>query len=148
MYSDPKAADIVFAAEWPLTAIGLDVTSKVVMVESALKRIAESAGEKGRWVDTMSRTYLEFERSIGLDGIKIHDPAALACLVDPSLFEMLSAPVCVAQEGLAEGQTIAARDWHVDRLSPWNKRPQHQIAVDVDKEGVLKLVESRLSSLS
>jgi len=144
IYSDPGAADAVFAADLALTAIGLDVTANVIMEEAALQRIAQSREGKNGWIHKMTGVYLEFERSIGVDGIKMHDPAAVTYFVRPDLFETVKAPIAVVPSGLAEGQTIATLDWHIDRLSPWKDRPRHRIAVGVDAAGVLGLVEERL----
>ncbi|MGO4838411.1 nucleoside hydrolase, partial [Rhizobiaceae sp. 2RAB30] len=83
---DPHAADIVFGTRWPVTAVGLDVTRKVIMGPKDLDRLA-AGGEAARFIAESSRGYRRFHERFGVDGFYVHDSSAAAFVVDRSLFE-------------------------------------------------------------
>ena len=63
IFGDPHAADIVFRAGWPLTMVGLDVTTKVRMKDDLLSRLAESNPELGGFIFDITRFYKAFYES-------------------------------------------------------------------------------------
>ena len=80
-----------------------------------------------------------FNKFHGLGGnIYTHDPSAIAFAIDPGLFQTRAAPVYVETKGRCAGQTIA--DWK----RQWGDRPDVNICVDVNSEGVLALIKDRL----
>lgn len=108
-YGDPHAADIVFQADWDVTAVGTDVTRQVMIDQDDLDELARRNPLAGGFVRDMTAFYLEFHRSIGVTGgFYVHDPTALIYLVRPDLFEVTRAAIRVVTDGLAVGQTIAA----------------------------------------
>lgn len=143
---DPHAADIVFGARWPVTAVGLDVTRQVIMGPDDLDRLA-SGGEAARFVVDSSRGYRQYHARFGIDGFYVHDSSAAAFVADRSLFETRRGPIRVATEGVATGQTI-----QMDRMTPyppgaWDAAPDQDIAISVDATGVKRrILETLLSS--
>ncbi|MFK0166780.1 nucleoside hydrolase [Rhizobium sp. NPDC090279] len=137
---DPLAADEVFGAAWPVTAIGLDVTRQVVMGPAELNRLAAHGGEAGRFIVEISKGYRAFHAQFGIDGYYVHDATAAVYVIDPSLFKVRSGPIRVATEGVAVGQTIQ-RDWGT--LYPpgeWDMAPDQKVAVSVDANRVLGML--------
>jgi inosine-uridine nucleoside N-ribohydrolase len=132
IYDDPAAADAVFAAPWPVTAVGLDVTQVTEMPQDYLRALARDGGEVGRFIWDITRFYENFYRSIGMPGIFVHDASAVAYLAEPSLFKTRTGPIRVVTEGLALGQTIQKPD--AIRFPPngWDGRPSQRICVGVD----------------
>ena len=57
---DPHAADLVFRASWPVTMIGLDVTTKLIMNDQILDTIREDNGQYGNFIYDISRFYRNF----------------------------------------------------------------------------------------
>lgn len=140
MIGDPLAADEVFGAAWPVTAIGLDVTRQIVMGPAELDRLAAHGGEAGRFIVDTSRGYRAFHAQFGIDGYYVHDSTAAVYVVDPSLFEVRSGPVRVATDGVAVGQTIQ-RDWGIPYPpGEWDMAPDQKIAVSVDANRVLGML--------
>lgn len=136
---DPHAADIVFGAAWPVTAIGLDVTRQVVMGPQDLDRLA-AGGDAGRFMVESSHGYRQYHARFGIDGFYVHDSTAAAFVVDRSLFATRAGPIRVATEGVAVGQTI-----QMDRAIPyppgaWDQAPDQKIATSVDADGVKRLL--------
>jgi inosine-uridine nucleoside N-ribohydrolase len=110
IYSDPEAAKIVFEADVPLRAIGLDVTmnprlqlskSDYVRIRNRKGRIAAFAG---LILENNIRTYGRFA---------LHDPMAVAVKVKPLFFQFSSYHVQVETKGeYTLGMTVAdRRDW-------------------------------------
>ena len=139
--NDPHAADIVLGASWPVTMVGLDVTSACILPTSRAKRIADS-GEEGKFLWDISRSYEKLYRDHdGVDGCCIHDVAAAAYLVSPALFEIATGPIRVVTEGIATGQTIQKPEMQAFPPGAWDDAPSQTIAMGVDVPGFLALYE-------
>ncbi|WP_343054499.1 nucleoside hydrolase [Pararobbsia alpina] len=139
IHGDPLAAEEVLGAACPITVVGLDVTYKTIMSGRYLDRLAETAGEAGRFIREISRGYERFHQTVGLpDGFYVNDSCAVAYLLDPSLFTTVSGPVRVVTEGFAEGHTICSRE------GAWGSRPSQRVCVDIRADAFLELYESVL----
>jgi len=145
IFGDPHAADIVFRAPWRVTMVGLDVTTRVRMRDDLLQRIAMANPQLGGFIWDVSRFYKSFYESRGVTGgFYVHDPSAIAYVIDPGLFETEPARVRVDVDGLAIGQTIAAFGTPPDFWTPWSGTPNARVCVGVDAERFLRLYESTL----
>lgn len=141
IYHDPHAADIVMAAGWPLVLVGLDVTQKTILTPDYWQEIFKAGNPAVRLIERILPCYQNFfDTTYGLKGaIYTHDPSAVAYVIQPKLFETRSVPVFVETEGRCVGQTVA--DWH----KQWESRPEVKVCLDVDSEGVMKLIKERLT---
>jgi len=143
---DPHAADIVFTAGWPLTMVGLDVTTQVRLTDERLRRIAGDDEVVGGFIWEITRFYRSFYESIGVTGgFYVHDPSAVAFVIDRTLFETHEARVRVALEGIAVGQTIAATGPRADEWEPWSDAPGVNVCEGVDADRLLDLFESTIT---
>jgi len=144
IYGDPQAAEEMFAARWPISVIGLDVTHEVLMSRDYLQRLAAEAGDAGRFTWEISRFYENFYINKGLAGISVHDASAAIYLVAPELFETRVGPIKVVCDGLAFGQTIQ-RPAHVGfPPNEWDGRPAHRICTAVKGRELLALYRETL----
>ena len=108
IWGDPHAADIVFGAPWKVTMVGLDVTTRVRLTDDRLLRMAAKDERVGGFVYRISRFYKKFHDGVGVSGgFYVHDPSAVAYVIDPTLFSTEKARVRVVTEGIAIGETIA-----------------------------------------
>jgi inosine-uridine nucleoside N-ribohydrolase len=104
IHNDPEAAAEVLSATWPVTLVGLDVTTRCVLTSAAIKALADS--DAGRFVDRVTRGYVEaYGRFDGLDGCCLHDVAATAYVLRPELFTVGASGLSVILEGERLGQT-------------------------------------------
>jgi purine nucleosidase len=86
IWHDPEAAQIVFEAGWPITAVGLDVTLKTMLSEQRLTELAECGTPAARHISLISRYYLEhYAARRGRRECSMHDALALAIAADRSL---------------------------------------------------------------
>lgn len=108
IHNDPHAAEKVFAADWNLRVVGLDVTEKILCSSADLESIATGAPKIGGFLRDVSAFYVRFyQEARSFDGCCLHDPAALIAITDPHLFTFESNPVRVIEDGEAAGQTEA-----------------------------------------
>lgn len=146
MHNDPEAADVVLGARWPVTMVGLDVTHKVTLRGADIDRITAADTPAGRHLRRALPLYRGFfELTNGLDGIYVHDPSAVAYLVDPSWFDTEAWPIRVETHGLSRGKTWPSLGDTDDATpAPWQGRPPVRVCVDVDARRVIDLLVRRL----
>jgi purine nucleosidase len=108
IFVDPEAAAIVFAAGWPLTMIGLEVTRLALATEEVLTRIDALATPVAQAVAGMLRFYAAQQlREGGVKAPPVHDPCAVARVVRPELVACQEARVEVELSGrLTTGMTV------------------------------------------
>jgi purine nucleosidase len=137
---DPEAAHIVFNEAWPLTMVGLDLTHQALATPEVRKRIEGIGTTPSRFVgellDFFASTYLETQ---GFTHPPVHDPCAVAYVIDPSVMTVRKTPLDVELTGtLTLGMTVA------DFRSPPPADCTTQVAVDLDTEKFWSLIEDAL----
>jgi len=131
IWQDPEAAQVVLEAGWPLTLVGLDVTTKVLLDQPMLDRLRDSGSPAGRHLHRVTDFYLtNYERRWGRRACALHDPLALAIAVDRSL--ALRAPrvrVDVELRGThTRGMTVAD-------FRPWASPEEANAQVVLEADG-------------
>ncbi len=111
IWNDPHAAAAVFAADWSVTLVGLDVTEAVNCSPADFAGLARAAPVIGGFLDRAVQFYFNVHRErYDLDGCHMHDPTAVIEITDPGMFEVREAPVAVTLEGEAAGRTRFAAE--------------------------------------
>lgn len=93
IFSDPEAADVVFASGLTINLVSLDVTQRVVLDRNHLKRLKNLSGRLRDFIVSSIEYSIKFHQSKrNLDGTYLHDPLAVGITLDESLgnFEPLS----------------------------------------------------------
>ena len=108
-FVDPEAAAIVFGEDWPVVMVGLDLTHQALAtpeVESRFAALGTSAGDfVVALIDAFRQNYKDAQ---DFDNPPVHDPCAVAYVIDPSLVETVPAPLSVELAGtLTRGRTVA-----------------------------------------
>jgi inosine-uridine nucleoside N-ribohydrolase len=144
--NDPEAADVVFGARWSVGMVGLDVTHQVIMNGAAIDAVTAADTPSARLLARTIPFYRSFlEKASRIDGIYLHDPAAVAYLLDPTLFRTEGWPVRVETQGFSRGKTWPSIGDTDDAAPPaWRGRPLVNVCVGVDAPRVLELINSRL----
>lgn len=128
IWNDPHAADAVFAAHWPVTMVGLDVTTQVICHPPDFARIAAASPVLGGFLNEAVQYYLKFyESHYGVLGSQMHDPTAVIAITDPQYFTIENHALEVIVDGARIGQTIRSAD---------PSRPKHKVPMGVDIDGV------------
>jgi len=105
---DPEAAAIVFTAGWPLTMVGLDLTHQALATPAVLQRIAALGTPIARIAVQLMEFFREtYRRHAGFDSPPVHDPCAVARVIDPAVMECVDAFVAVETRGeWSSGMTV------------------------------------------
>ena len=145
--NDPEAADVVFGARWPVTMVGLDVTHRVLLAGADIDRLTAAPTPAGRHLARALPLYRSFfQATNGLDGIYVHDPTAVAYLLDPDAFTVSRWPLRVETQGISRGKTWPSLgDTDEATPEPWQGRPAVDVCVDVDAARVTSELLSRLA---
>lgn len=173
MLGDPEAADVVLSTPGARVGlVGLDVTHACVVSRAAFSAWAAAVPPPGQPVASFLTSAVDFymayhARSYGMDAMFLHDPAALAAVLQPDLFTWGAGPVVVTTgEGPTRGQTVmdaGEKDWGrggparssldgadgsaaLPLPNAWVGRPRARVATAVDAAGVVDLVLRRLTA--
>lgn len=141
IFVDPHAADVVFRSGVPLSMIGLDVTHQALVLPERLHRIRGLGSRTSDVVAQLIEFFQEHHRvKYGMPGPPLHDPCAVAAVVDRSLFHFKKMHVGIELEGnLTEGRTVCDL-WGVTG-NPSNA----QVALSIDAPRFFQLLISRLA---
>lgn len=100
IYVDPEAAHVVFSSGVPIKMCGLNLTRQVLAGPAEIERIRALGNRTGRIVAEFLTFYSERIRArSGLIGGALHDPCAVAWLIDPTLIEATPLHVTVELRG-------------------------------------------------
>lgn len=111
IWQDPHAAARVFAAPWPTTLVGLDVTETIRCTRGDLAPMAAVSPICGAFLAQAAEFYFAFHKETqGFDGCFLHDPTALIAALDAGLFATAAAPIAVALAGEEIGRTKETPD--------------------------------------
>jgi purine nucleosidase len=126
---DPEAAQIVFGAGARLNVVPLDVTTRVRVAAGAPERIAAGSGGAGGGAEfraAVARQLALYPPFVQRGWTHVHDPLAVATVIDPGLVTLRSLRLDVELESrLAAGATLA-------RLPTAALPANAGVAVDVD----------------
>jgi pyrimidine-specific ribonucleoside hydrolase len=108
IFCDPEAAQIVLESGLDITMVGLDVTMQVLIEEAEFARLAAIDTPLARVVHDWLCHYEKLHRGqMGIGGA-MHDPLALAVVIDPTLITTRRAHVAVDLTAThAFGATVA-----------------------------------------
>jgi inosine-uridine nucleoside N-ribohydrolase len=142
VYVDPEAAREVFESGLPITMSGLDITHQA----DAGPAEREALRELGR-VGVVVAELLEFfaanyESTFGFDAPPLHDPVAVAAVMEPSLLKTRPMRVDVECESeLTRGKTVC------DLYGVTGKAPNAEVGVELDRERFFDLLYRTLGRL-
>ena len=100
IWFDPEAADIVFRSGVPIKMLGLNLTHQVIAGEAAHAKIRAIPTRAAQFIADLLTFYADKRRiKAGAGSGALHDPCAIACLIDPTLVEFYDMHVAVELRG-------------------------------------------------
>ena len=100
IYVDPEAAHIVFTSGIPIKMCGLNLTRQANATDVEIERIRALGNRTGKIVAELLEFYKgTLKRVFGLTGGSLHDPCAVAALIDPTLIEFQAMHVAIELRG-------------------------------------------------
>ena len=145
---DPEAARIVVTSGARITLVPLDTTLQTYLTLEQNERLKASDQPLARFLGETCEPWIRWiagrsER----DGCALHDPLAVAALLDPSLVTVDRVRVDVELAGrLTRGRAVS---WHPDKVELKESIRLHElepidVAVGVDNAAFVELLLSRL----
>ncbi len=106
---DPESAHIVFNEKWPLTMVGLDLTHEALATPEVAASIAAIGTKPAKFVGELLEFFGHaYKDEQGFDHPPVHDPCAVAFVIDPSVMDVVRVPLDVELTGtLTLGMTVA-----------------------------------------
>ena len=140
---DPEAAHIVFNEKWPLTMVGLDLTHQALATDEVAARIAAVGTKPAKFVGELLEFFGHaYKDAQGFDCPPVHDPCAVAYVIDPSVMTTRRVPLDVELTGtLTLGMTVA------DFRAPAPDDCTTSVAVDLDHQKFWDLVVDALERI-
>ena len=142
IYVDPEAAREVFASGLPITMSGLDVTHRAGVGRAERDRLRGLGG-----IGELVAGFLDFfagayERSFGFDAPPLHDPVAVAAILEPGVLKTRPMNVEIeCQSDLTRGETVC------DLHGVTGRRANADVGVELDREAFLDLLHGSLGRL-
>lgn len=108
IFADPEAADEVFRSEVEVTMVGLNVTHQAQCSAHVREWLRSGGGRVARVCDALLEFYgARYRHEYGMGGPPLHDPVAVARVIDPTVVECVRAPVVVETSGrYTSGATV------------------------------------------
>ncbi|MEU2790066.1 nucleoside hydrolase [Streptomyces sp. NPDC007100] len=140
---DPHAAHIVFNERWPVTMVGLDLTHQALATPEVTKKIADVGTKPARFVLELLDFFRDaYRENQGFEYPPVHDPCAVAYVIDPDVMTVRKAPVDIELTGgLTMGMTVTDFRW------PIPEDCRTQVAVKLDHERFWNLVVDALERI-
>ncbi|MFQ5818126.1 MAG: nucleoside hydrolase [Terriglobia bacterium] len=109
LYLDPEAAAEVAATGVRLRLVPLDVTLQAKLLRSDLRRLALARDSAVfQFIREITVICMDaHQKFLGLDGMNLHDPMAVAAAIDPPLFTWQPVRLEVRTDETERGRTLA-----------------------------------------
>ncbi len=143
IWTDPEAAQIVFASGLPLTMHGLNLTHQALATPAVLARLRDLGTRLGTvsadWLEFFAASYRELW---GFESPPVHDPCTVVELAAPGTVTFREAFVAIETTGeWTRGATVV--DFH-DRFG---EPPNARVGVHLDRERFWDVVCGAVESL-
>jgi inosine-uridine nucleoside N-ribohydrolase len=145
---DPEATHKVLTSRVPMVVVPLDVTMQTYLKLSEVEQIAQAGTPLADYLAETTRPWVQFQAErFDRDGCPLHDPLALAALLDPDVITTRTACADIELAGrLTRGRSVAW--WNdADGMLTTNDLPDIrpvEIAYAVDNDRFLPLLLDRL----
>ena len=144
IHVDPEAAAVVFSSGLPVTMCGLNVTHQALATDEVLGRLRALGTPLADTVVRLLGFFRDRYRDIwGLPAPPVHDPVAVARVIDPALVRCVDAHVAVELHGAhTRGATVC------DRFGVRGRAPNARVAVELDTDRFWDRVVSAVDRLA
>ena len=132
---DPEAASIVFGSKVPITMCGLDVTHKALIYDEEIEKMHKLGGKVSKMVAELLDFFALFHKKQGFKGSPLHDPCAVAYVIDPTIITTKKCHVDIETRGeFTTGATVA------DLNDVLKLEKNVDVALDIDRERFINLL--------
>lgn len=146
IYTDPEAADIVFASGIPIRMVGLNVTMQAVfphVLTQEILSLGDDIDPVTRFIGEITDFYSNHYRDVyGIDGCCMHDPLTIAGAIDPDVITTQFVNVRIETQGDHTVGATIADFWQMPHS--WGE-PNTHVALEVDADRFLRLFVERVT---
>jgi inosine-uridine nucleoside N-ribohydrolase len=144
IWADPEAADIVLTSGLDVTLCPLDVTHQALATDDVLKDIASIGTPLARLVVQLLGFFADRYNTLwGFPAAPVHDPVAVARVIDPNLVGVVDANVQIELTGTwTRGATV------VDHHGYTGRPPNARVALELDHAGFWALVTDAIGRIA
>ncbi|HWT09248.1 MAG TPA: nucleoside hydrolase [Roseomonas sp.] len=141
-WSDPEALAMLLECGRPVTLATLELTGQALVTPERIAALRAAGG--AACLDAAARIMagVPASRRFGHRGHPLHDPCAIAWLIDPTLFTHRDVHVHVECSGVARGRTV------VDRWGRSGLAPNARLLDTLDPDRFFALLTGRLAALA
>jgi len=141
IYVDPEAAHIVFESGIPITMIGLDVTHRALIFPEDIERFRAIGNKAGRMTAELLAFYSKFHASHGYEGAPLHDPVAVAWVIEPGLVSTSPCHVSIETKSeLTRGRTVTRQKETLRGFTP-----NALVGFDIDRPAFVDLLAEAIT---
>lgn len=142
IYVDPEAADVVLRSGVPITLVPLEVTHRALATDEVLARISSLGTPVARTAVALMTFFAEtYERVFGFAAPAVHDPCAVATVIDPTIVDLRPMSVVIdTTDGPSAGRTAC------DVYGVTGEDPNALVGVDLDVERFWELMIGALAT--
>ncbi|TDE10271.1 nucleoside hydrolase [Dyadobacter psychrotolerans] len=145
IFVDPEAAHLVFKSGIPITMCGLDVTHKALVFQKDIDLFRSLGNKSGLAAADLMDFFSIFYRTTCTElngGAALHDPCAIAWLIEPDMFVSKPCFVDVEINGtLTSGTTV------VDFYGVTGKKPNVEVVFDINRERYIEILYNSIKNL-
>lgn len=136
IYADPEAAHIVFTCGRPIVMIGLSITERVLVTKEVMDKIGSINNKAALLFSQIMTFYNRKNRHFFHKEVSpLYDPAAIAYLINPSIFKTKLMHVEVElKSSQSYGRT------HCDFYGTLNKPANAEVVTDLDADEFWKTI--------
>lgn len=148
IWFDAEAARIVYDSGVPIKMCGLNLTQQANATDREIERIRNGRNRVGDIVSQLLEFYLDAgERVTGIRKAALHDPCAVAALIQPDLLKFEAMHVSVETRGeLTYGMTVCdyrhlrAFSSAQEERGPLRQEATAEVGMTIDEAGFLDLL--------
>ncbi len=141
IWVDPEAAAIVFAGDWKLDIMPLDLTHQAYLTDDDLAFLRDLNSEVGDRLAAMLEPYAKFhEEWVGNRDLIMHDAMAIYEVIDPTAIKKSGVKADVETSGIhSRGATWFSRSFH-------HAESPTRVGVKVHNPTFVQLLRERLAT--
>jgi pyrimidine-specific ribonucleoside hydrolase len=142
IFTDPEAAKIVFESGLPITMMGLDVTHKAYVLEEEIDELTKLNSKVSIIVKDLLYSVHTINKHHGIDGAVMHDPLAVASVINEELVATKLCHVDIETKGeFTRGCTV------VDINNIKKKTLNARVGLEVERNKFLKMLSKMIDNL-
>lgn len=136
IHVDPEAAAIVLASGVPITLVPLEVTHRALATDDVIARIAALGTPLADVSVALMRFFADAYRDVfGFDAPAVHDPCAVAAIIDPTLVAARHMNVAIELDSeLTLGETVC------DVYGTTDRAPNADVGMDLEVDRFWELM--------